>query len=101
MKTKLKKDKVNVITLGCSKNTVDSEIMMGQLAANGIDVTLVVDVLEHSHLPDDIKNKLTNLMHVKQHAGKIKVVENKVKLTESALAKIIKAVGIDDKRKSS
>ncbi len=38
MKTKLKKDKVNVITLGCSKNTVDSEIMMGQLAANGIDV---------------------------------------------------------------
>lgn len=39
MKTKkLKKDKVNVITLGCSKNLADSEVLMGQLAANGIDV---------------------------------------------------------------
>lgn len=40
MKTKkLKKDTVNVITLGCSKNLADSEVLMGQLAANGIDVT--------------------------------------------------------------
>ena len=39
MKTKsLKKDKVNVITLGCSKNLVDSEVLMGQLKANDIDV---------------------------------------------------------------
>ena len=39
MKTKtLKKDKVNIITLGCSKNLVDSEQLGGQLAANGIDV---------------------------------------------------------------
>jgi ribosomal protein S12 methylthiotransferase len=39
MKTKtLKKNKVNVITLGCSKNTVDSEVLMGQLKANKIDV---------------------------------------------------------------
>lgn len=39
MKTKkLKKDKVNVITLGCSKNLVDSEVMMGQLKGNGIPV---------------------------------------------------------------
>jgi ribosomal protein S12 methylthiotransferase len=39
MKTKtLKKSKVNVVTLGCSKNLVDSEVMMGQLQANGIDV---------------------------------------------------------------
>jgi ribosomal protein S12 methylthiotransferase len=34
----LKKDKVNVITLGCSKNLVDSEVLMGQLRANDIDV---------------------------------------------------------------
>jgi len=34
----LKKDKVNVITLGCSKNLVDSEVLMGQLRANEIDV---------------------------------------------------------------
>jgi ribosomal protein S12 methylthiotransferase len=34
----LKKDKVNVITLGCSKNLVDSENIMTQLKANDIDV---------------------------------------------------------------
>lgn len=39
MKTKtLKKDKVNIITLGCSKNMVDSEVLSGQLLANEIDV---------------------------------------------------------------
>ena len=39
MKTKtLKKDKVNIITLGCSKNMVDSEVLSGQLRANDIDV---------------------------------------------------------------
>ena len=35
MKTKtLKKNKVNVVTLGCSKNLYDSEILLGQLQAN-------------------------------------------------------------------
>jgi ribosomal protein S12 methylthiotransferase len=34
----IKKDKVNVITLGCSKNLVDSENIMTQLKANDIDV---------------------------------------------------------------
>lgn len=39
MKAKtLKKDKVNIITLGCSKNMVDSEVLSGQLQANEIDV---------------------------------------------------------------
>jgi ribosomal protein S12 methylthiotransferase len=39
MKTKtLHRDKVNIITLGCSKNMVDSEVLSGQLAANEIDV---------------------------------------------------------------
>ena len=39
MKTKkLHKDKVNIITLGCSKNMVDSEVLSGQLLANDIDV---------------------------------------------------------------
>ena len=39
MKTKtLKRDKVNIITLGCSKNMVDSEVLSGQLKANEIDV---------------------------------------------------------------
>ncbi|MBB6609837.1 30S ribosomal protein S12 methylthiotransferase RimO [Pontibacter sp. Tf4] len=34
----LKRDKVNVITLGCSKNLVDSEVLMGQLRANEFEV---------------------------------------------------------------
>ncbi len=34
----LQKDKVNIITLGCSKNMVDSEVLSGQLKANDIDV---------------------------------------------------------------
>ncbi len=39
MKTKsLKKNKVNVITLGCSKNVFDSEVLMGQLKASKFDV---------------------------------------------------------------
>ena len=39
MKVKsLKQDKVNIITLGCSKNLVDSEVLSGQLLANEIDV---------------------------------------------------------------
>jgi ribosomal protein S12 methylthiotransferase len=39
MKTRtLKKDKVNIITLGCSKNMVDSEVLSGQLRASEIDV---------------------------------------------------------------
>ncbi|HLP49271.1 MAG TPA: 30S ribosomal protein S12 methylthiotransferase RimO [Chitinophagales bacterium] len=39
MKTKsIKKDKVSVITLGCSKNIVDSEVLMGQLQHGGYDV---------------------------------------------------------------
>lgn len=32
------KKKINVITLGCSKNVVDSEVLMGQLSANGKEV---------------------------------------------------------------
>jgi len=39
MKAKtLKATKVNVVTLGCSKNTFDSEVLMAQLKANGIAV---------------------------------------------------------------
>lgn len=30
----LKKNKINVVTLGCSKNVYDSEVLMGQLKAN-------------------------------------------------------------------
>lgn len=40
MRTKSsKKNKINVVTLGCSKNVYDSEVLMGQLKANGKEVT--------------------------------------------------------------
>jgi ribosomal protein S12 methylthiotransferase len=40
MKTKsIRRDNVNIITLGCSKNMVDSEVLSGQLRANGIAVS--------------------------------------------------------------
>lgn len=39
MRTKsTKKNTINVVTLGCSKNVYDSEVLMGQLRANGKDV---------------------------------------------------------------
>jgi ribosomal protein S12 methylthiotransferase len=47
MKTKtLRKNKVNVVTLGCSKNLYDSEVLMGQLKANRFEV-------EHESTKDD------------------------------------------------
>jgi ribosomal protein S12 methylthiotransferase len=54
MKTKtLKKNKVNVVTLGCSKNTFDSEVMMAQLKANQFDV-------EHESMEDDAEIVIIN-----------------------------------------
>ena len=39
MRTKsIRTNKINVVTLGCSKNVVDSEVLMGQLKANQMDV---------------------------------------------------------------
>ena len=39
MRTKtIKKNRINVVTLGCSKNVYDSEVLMGQLKASGKDV---------------------------------------------------------------
>ncbi|MEZ4977038.1 MAG: 30S ribosomal protein S12 methylthiotransferase RimO [Flavobacteriaceae bacterium] len=39
MRTKtLKKNTINVVTLGCSKNVYDSEVLMGQLKASGKEV---------------------------------------------------------------
>ncbi len=54
MKTRtLKKNKVNVVTLGCSKNTFDSEVMMAQLKANNFDV-------EHEAKEDDAEIVIIN-----------------------------------------
>lgn len=49
MKTRtLKKDKVNIITLGCSKNMVDSEVLSGQLLANDINVVHESEKRDHN-----------------------------------------------------
>ncbi|MCB9222989.1 MAG: 30S ribosomal protein S12 methylthiotransferase RimO [Crocinitomicaceae bacterium] len=54
MKTKtLKKNKVNVVTLGCSKNIFDSEVMMAQLKANKFEV-------EHESMQDDAEIVIIN-----------------------------------------
>jgi ribosomal protein S12 methylthiotransferase len=54
MKTKtLKKNKVNVVTLGCSKNLFDSEVMMNQLKANKFEV-------EHEAKQDDSEIVIIN-----------------------------------------
>ena len=54
MKTKtLKKNKVNVVTLGCSKNVFDSEILMAQLKANQFEV-------EHESSQDDAEIVIIN-----------------------------------------
>ena len=54
MKTKtLRKDKVNIITLGCSKNIVDSEELYSQLKANNF-------VVEHESDQDDANIVIIN-----------------------------------------
>lgn len=51
MRTKsLKKNKINVITLGCSKNVYDSEVLMGQLRASGKDVAHEAPAAEEGNI---------------------------------------------------
>src|SRR5688500_17169500 len=54
MKTKgNRRNKVNIVTLGCSKNLVDSEVLLTQLRGNGIDA-------EHESKTDDAKVVVIN-----------------------------------------
>jgi len=54
MKTKtMKRPKVNVVTLGCSKNIFDSEVLMAQLKANKFEV-------EHESQKDDAQVVIIN-----------------------------------------
>jgi len=48
-----KKNKVNIVTLGCSKNLVDSEVLLTQLRGNGIDAV-------HESKTDDAKVVVIN-----------------------------------------
>ncbi len=64
MKTKtLRKDKVNIITLGCSKNTVDSEVMLSQLRANAVDA-------QHQNAGSDSKIIIINTCGFIENAKK-------------------------------
>ena len=43
MRTKsVGRKKINIVTLGCSKNLYDSEVLMGQLKASGKEVRLMI-----------------------------------------------------------
>jgi ribosomal protein S12 methylthiotransferase len=43
MRTKsVGKKKINIVTLGCSKNVYDSEVLMSQLKANGKEVEILL-----------------------------------------------------------
>ncbi|NNC82067.1 MAG: 30S ribosomal protein S12 methylthiotransferase RimO [Flavobacteriales bacterium] len=54
MRTKtLKKNKVNVVTLGCSKNIFDSEVLMAQLRGNDFEV-------EHESEEEDASTVIVN-----------------------------------------
>jgi ribosomal protein S12 methylthiotransferase len=54
LKTKgIKKDKVNIVTLGCSKNLVDSEVILTQLKGNDINT-------EHESKEDDSNIVIVN-----------------------------------------
>lgn len=73
MRTKsLKKNKINVVTLGCSKNVYDSEVLMGQLQANGKEVAHEEDgnivVINTCGFIDNAKEESVNtiLEYVKQ-----------------------------------
>src|SRR6201988_3691656 len=59
----LRKNKVNVVTLGCSKNIVDSEVLMGQLKANNFNV-------EHESADDDHNIVIINTCGFVENAKK-------------------------------
>lgn len=81
MKTKtLKPNKVNVITLGCSKNLYDSEVLMAQLKANNIEV-------EHEAKEFDSSTVIINTCGFIENAKQesIETILNYVKAKEQGL----------------
>tara|TARA_B100000787_G_scaffold43979_2_gene31354 strand:+ start:4499 stop:4678 length:180 start_codon:yes stop_codon:yes gene_type:complete len=53
-----KKNTINVVTLGCSKNIYDSEILMGQLKANGKEYTHPFNL--EDDVPAEVKQERVN-----------------------------------------
>ncbi len=52
-KQKQRREKINIITMGCSKNLVDSEVLLGQLQANGMEAV-------HEEEASDAKTVIIN-----------------------------------------
>jgi len=52
-KQKRRREKINIITMGCSKNLVDSEVLLGQLQANGMEAV-------HEEEASDAKTVIIN-----------------------------------------
>jgi ribosomal protein S12 methylthiotransferase len=84
LKTKNKKDKVNIITLGCAKNLVDSEVMLTQLRGNKIDV-------EHESNKNDANTVIINTCGFIENA-KQESIETILKFAEAKEQGIIEKV---------
>lgn len=89
----MKNEKVNVITLGCSKNTVDSERLMKQLTLNNVRLT---------ENPDDAETVIINTCGFIEEAKKesIDTILNAVALKKNGkLKKVIVAGCLSERYK--
>lgn len=85
MKTKERtKDKVNIVTLGCAKNLVDSEVILTQLKGNQIDV-------EHESVKNDSNIVIINTCGFIENA-KQESIETILKYAEAKEQGLIKKV---------
>ena len=79
----MKKNQIDIITLGCSKNLVDSEYLMKQLAANGFtskhdpeEINGEIVVVNTSGFIGDAKEESINMILALCEAKKKKKIRN-------------------------
>ncbi len=84
----MKKSKINVITLGCSKNIVDSEHLMAQLEATGYEVVFDSDTFDAKIV---VINTCGFIGDAKQES--IDVILNAVRAKEEGLIEEVYVVG--------
>lgn len=84
----LKSTKVNVVTLGCSKNTFDSEVMMAQLKASGVAVEHEATLADHNVV---VINTCGFIENAKQES--IDTILNYVKAKEQGLVEKVYVTG--------
>ncbi len=82
MRTKTSQKKINIVSLGCSKNLVDSEVLMGQLKANDFHVNFESDteadivVINTCGFINDAKEESIDTILQYIHAKEKGVIEN-------------------------